>query len=188
MGTDEFWDRLMGKWPDLSKMPTPQHVSASVAPTILTSPTCRFKTGRTGLHKPIARVDRATGQATCYDCLLEMQRSLSRLFDEEKSGPAFCHECGFRFKVQADEARARGEADIPIAVHYRDTEAVLLCPKCDKKHGAKISGEVNAAANERLRLVMASVEARQAIADAPVAVKQSLYERFLARLGHRRHV
>lgn len=144
---------------------------------VITSPTCRFRDTRPGLHKPIAWRD------VCADCWTAMREDIRRF--QQGGEPAFCHECGRSFAVEA--ATTPGEA-VTMVYFFRGGEGMILCDACDAKYAAKLTDEITARANERLREIIQGVNAREAIREAPDTEKQNLYERFLGRLGHKRRV
>lgn len=143
------------------------------SPAVITSPTCKFKTKRTGLHKPIVRGDEGGGYV-CADCLVAMQASYQSLFNGQ--GGVFCHEC----------AKIPGPGDL-YAYVYRDVEAMILCEGCNAKHVIKIAGERAAIADQKQALVIHSVDAREQIAlEQDREKKQTLYQRFKDMYGSRR--
>ena len=134
--------------------------------TVITSPTCRFKTRRAGLHKPIIRAD------ICGDCLIAMQASLSGVI------PAFCHECGLE--------PAPGDL---MGFFYRDTGAMWLCEPCSLRFGAKLTSEADTAASARQALIIKSATARHEIATAPtMEAKMTLWHRWRQVVGPRRRI
>ena len=133
---------------------------------VITAPTCRFKTKRTGPHIGIVRGD------ICGDCLIAMQAALSNL------GDSFCFECGHK----------PSDGDL-MGFFYRDSGAMLLCQACSVRFGAKITSEIDAEQSAKQALTINSIDACEKIySETDLNKRMTLWQHFRDRFGPKRRM